>query len=277
MAAFIAELLAGDDATLAVTGVQVAYTLMEKLPDIFRLYFMREVCVGHVCFQGGSYVFSYICHKASLWLGPHSGIFYAFSSSLFHPSVARKFLAFSSRLKCMHWRTSLQGVVHEMMRLSTMEVPDTALPHALEAFLKARQAGAPATTSTPTPTPAPAVANSADDKGKAVATEVPVGEPEGKGKDPVGEDAAAPAKPDVTAAPAPATSSSVTRTAPQGVPGATLSYTDIEQLRSLAARMPEHMAKKWLVEQAGAFIAGYFGEEGGDGVMSDLLQKLTEV
>lgn len=164
-----------------------------------------------------------------------------------------------------------------MMRLSTMEVPEFAVPDTLEAFLKARQAGAPAATLTSAPTPTPAAANTVDDKGKAVAAEVPEGAGEGKGKDPVAENVAAPTNPDATAAPAPVASSSATRTAPQGVSASALSYTDIELLRSLAARMPEHMAKKWLVEQAGAFIVRYFGGDGGDGVMSDLLRKLTEV
>jgi hypothetical protein len=43
MAAFVAELLSSDDANAAVSGLQIAETLMQKLPDIFRLYFTREV------------------------------------------------------------------------------------------------------------------------------------------------------------------------------------------------------------------------------------------
>jgi hypothetical protein len=43
MAAFVAELLSSDDANAAVSGLQIAETLMQKLPNIFRLYFSREV------------------------------------------------------------------------------------------------------------------------------------------------------------------------------------------------------------------------------------------
>lgn len=43
MAAFIAELLTSDDASAAVSGLQIADTLMQKLPDIFQLFFAREV------------------------------------------------------------------------------------------------------------------------------------------------------------------------------------------------------------------------------------------
>jgi E3 ubiquitin-protein ligase TRIP12 len=43
MAAFAAELLSSEDTNAAVSGMQIAETLMQKLPDIFRLYFTREV------------------------------------------------------------------------------------------------------------------------------------------------------------------------------------------------------------------------------------------
>ena len=43
VSSFIAELLASDETAFTIRGVQLATILMEKLPDIFRVYFPREV------------------------------------------------------------------------------------------------------------------------------------------------------------------------------------------------------------------------------------------
>ena len=43
VSSFIAELLASDETAFTMRGVQLATILMQKLPDIFRVYFPREV------------------------------------------------------------------------------------------------------------------------------------------------------------------------------------------------------------------------------------------
>lgn len=88
MAAFIAELLAGDDATLAMSGVQVAHTLMEKLPGIFRLYFIREVRVGMCAFIVFYMIitsFPPYVEDISLYGCVFGLFFFASPSGLFHP------------------------------------------------------------------------------------------------------------------------------------------------------------------------------------------------
>jgi hypothetical protein len=56
-----------------------------------------------------------------------------------------------------------------------------------------------------------------------------------------------------------------------------VTYTEIEQLRLMAAKSPENQARKWLKEQAAAFLENHFNGAQGAADASQVLKNLTAV